>query len=141
MTHTPLDAFDAFAQFDDVIETKTKKTHSSHETLLEKDVIKKIAEDSHFQSRKVASAGQSPSPTPLTSQIMKQKTYNKTFSLFQEECNIIHQALKAAFDDNNEDMPHPSSSDIVRAALHLFAEKSSDEQLEIIQKHRGRGRK
>ena len=116
--------FDAFAQFDDFVDVKPKNTDKK---LLDKDIIKKIAEDSHFQSRQTHQ--------------QKQKTYNKTFSLFQEECHIIHQAIKFSFDDVHQEYSRPSSSDVIRAALHLFSEKSIDEQIAIIQKHRGRGRK
>ena len=115
---------DSFADIDDLEDLKKNPTQ---EKMLEKDIIKKIAEDSNFQSRRISDK--------------KQKTYNKTFSLFQEDCNIINKVIRSYFNKFEDDLSRPSGSDVIRAALHIFSEKNIDEQLSIIRKYRGRGRK
>lgn len=92
-----------------------------------KSIIKSVAEENHFQSRQPTSK--------------KQKIYPKTFSLFEDECEIINNAIKYYLDDPNRSPSQPSGSDVVRAALHAFSEKTPNEQIQLIKENRGRGRK
>lgn len=102
-------------------ENKNKKVQP------DKAEIKAIAEESDFQSRQAI--------------VKKQKIITKTFSLFQDECQIINNVFKVYLDNPDVSMSQPSGSDIVRAALHLFSTKSPEEQVALVKEHRGRGRK
>lgn len=96
---------------------------------LDKDTIKTIANESNFQSREVR---------PLNP---KQKIVTKTFSLFPAECSVINNAIRAYFDNLEDGTSQPSGSDVVRAALHAFGQKTPQEQINMIKDYRGRGRK
>jgi len=97
---------------------------------LDKDTIKTIANESNFQSREFRQLSH------------KQKIVTKTFSLFPTECSIINNAIKAYFSYSSENEPsQPSSSDVVRAALHAFGQRTLPEQINMIKHYRGRGRK
>lgn len=122
---SPLDPFanvnlDAFKQdpVQDKAESKPK---------VDKDAIKMAAEKSEFNSRQAAPK--------------KKKLVTKTFSLFQDEIIIINNALTAYRERSEDDLPTTSNSDAVRAGLHLLAEKTPEEQANLIALHRGRGRK
>ena len=60
--------------------------------------------------------------------------------IFSEEANIIKKALNSHSDILEEEFGSPSQSDVVRAGLHLLAEKTPKEQAMLIAKHKGRGR-
>lgn len=125
--NTDLDIFANTFEDLDVLDIKQKK---QSEKTLQKDEIKKIATESNFHAR------QKEAPKKE-----KSKTYNKTFSLFQEECQIINNIIRASYDDFDDTLPRPSGSDVVRAALHELAKKSLEKQSDIVKSHRGRGRK
>ena len=129
---TDLDMFvDTFQDLDfedlKLKKTTAKKTETKS---LAKETIKKIAEESDFHSRQ--------KETPKKE---KSKTYNKTFSLFQDECQVINNIIRAYYDAFEDDLSRPSGSDVVRAALHELSKKSLEKQLSIVKNHRGRGRK
>ena len=128
---TDLDVFVDTFQDLDVMDVKPKKRSGQ---TLEKEDIKKIAEESHFHARQKVVQKETPKKD-------KAKTYNKTFSLFQEECQVINNIIRASFDDLEDDLPRPSGSDVVRAALHEFSKKSLEKQISMVKSHRGRGRK
>lgn len=121
---------DPFATID-LGEFKQKKSKTIDNDIIrvvDKDIIKKAAEQSDFSSRQSAPK--------------KQKLVTKTFSLFQDEIIVINNALKAYLESSSDDdLSSPSNSDVIRAGLHLLSEKSPKEQADLIAKHRGRGRK
>ncbi|MFL0809130.1 MAG: hypothetical protein K6L76_01830 [Agarilytica sp.] len=123
---TPIDPFSA-VNFDEIIGNDESLVIQPEEIIDTKDSIKKAAEQSKFSSRQ--------SKTPK-----KQKLIKKSFSIFSEEANIIKKALNAHSDILEEEFGSPSQSDVVRAGLHLLAEKSPKEQAMLIAKHKGRGR-
>ncbi|HNO75547.1 hypothetical protein [Nitrosomonas mobilis] len=129
MSNTKNDPVDPFAGIDlDRFKTEQgKKKTSLRKPQPDKEAIKAVAEQNDFQSRQAAPK--------------KKKIITKTFSLFQDECNIINDVLRAYLNNPDEGLSQPSGSDIVRAALHIFAEKNSQEQVKLIKEHRGRGRK
>jgi hypothetical protein len=94
---------------------------------IEKEMIRAMAEKGEFRSRQPAT--------------VKPKIVAKTFSIFKEECDIINSALRAYQEYPDERLGQPSSSDVVRAALHAFVELSEDEQVQLVKEHRGRGRR
>ena len=89
---------------------------------ISKEKIRKVSEKHDFLSREAL---------PI-----KAKTIAKTFSLFPAEREIIKTALKACMEEDNETTL--SGSDVVRSALQAFAKKPMREQIELIQKSRGR---
>ena len=112
---TDLDVFvDTFEDLD-VIEIKPKKDSGQ---ILKKEEIKTIAEESNFHARQKTAPNKE-----------KAKTYNKTFSLFAEECQVINNISRASYDGVEDDLPRPSGSDVVRAALHEFSNKSLVKQM------------
>jgi len=119
---------DPFANLD-LNEFKQEKSETNEVIrVIDKEVIKQTAEKSDFSSRQV-------SPK-------KQKLVTKTFSLFQNEIKIINNAIRAYLESSDEDdLSTPSNSDAVRAGLYLLAEKSPEEQANLIAEHRGRGRR
>lgn len=125
MSNTTKQPVDAFANID-LSQFKAKPSQKL-DAQATKDVIKSIAKENNFQSRQ-----------PVTK---KPKIIPKTFSLFEDECGIINDALKHYLDDPGRNSSQPSGSDVVRAALHAFSKKSSDQQVKLIKEHRGRGRK
>ncbi len=116
-------ASDPFADinFDDF---KSNENVDPGPTTVNQDQIRRLAEENDFKSRE----GNKP----------KEKIIVKTFSLFPSDHEIINQAIKDSIDRHGKTS---SGSDIVRAALHVFATLSADEQDNYIQKHKGRGRK
>jgi len=96
----------------------------------DKAEIRKIAEQSDFQSRQ-----------PIK---RKQKATAKSFSLFPDDLEHINRAfnemLKSYLENPEAGLAKPSDSDVVRAALHLLALQPIEEQLQLIKEHRGRGR-
>ena len=124
--HNPIDPF-ANINLEGFKAGPVKKKTSLKKSQPDKEAIKAVAEQNDFQSRQAAPK--------------KQKIVTKTFSLFQDECSIINDVLKAYLDNPDEGLSQPSGSDIVRAALHIFAEKTPQEQVELVKEHRGRGRK
>ncbi len=122
----PLDAF-ADINLDEFKSDNVIKAPVINNSKLEKEAIRKVAEESDFQSRQAI--------------VKRKKIIPKTFSLFQEECDVINQALKYYLDNPDERLSQPSGSDVVRAALYVFATKNAEEQVQLIKAHRGRGRK
>jgi hypothetical protein len=129
MSNTEKNPVDPFANInlDGFKAQPGKKKTSVKKPSPDKDAIKAIAEQNDFQSRQAAPK--------------KHKIITKTFSLFQEDCSIINDVLKAYLENPDEGLSQPSGSDIVRAALHILAEKSSQEQVALVKEHRGRGRR
>ncbi|GJL71985.1 MAG: hypothetical protein NMNS01_11840 [Nitrosomonas sp.] len=129
MSNTEKKPIDPFATLglDKYKKPENKKETSVKKPPPDKDAIKAIAEQNDFQSR------QAP--------VKRQKIVTKTFSLFQEDCSIINDVLKAYLENPDEGLSQPSGSDVVRAALHILAEKSAQEQVELVKEHRGRGRR
>ena len=86
---TDLDMFVDTFQDLDFEDSKLKKTTAkkTETKSLAKETIKKIAEESDFHSRQ--------KETPKKE---KSKTYNKTFSLFQDECQVINNIIRAYYD-------------------------------------------
>src|SRR5262245_23945184 len=68
---------------------------------VEKEVIRAAAEKGAFVSRQAAAP--------------KKKVITKSFSLFQEECDILNRALRAYQSAPDDHLAAPSSSDVVRA--------------------------
>ena len=93
----------------------------------EVESVRRTAEDSEFGSRPVAPR--------------KRIVMSKTFSLFEEEIAIINSALISYRKLSGELSPTTSNPDSVRAAIYLLAEKSPEEQTQLIAIHRGRGRR
>ena len=123
----PVDPFENI-NLDNFKNQDTKTKHSTeNKKLLDKETIKDVARESDFQSRERIRD--------------KSKVVTKTFSLFQEECTIIDTILKNCLNHQGNSLTQPSGSDIVRAALHAFTQKTSQEQITMIFNHRGRGRK
>lgn len=91
----------------------------------EKKVIREVAQESKFQSRQPVQKRPKHSP--------------KTFSLFPDDMAIIQNGLRSYMDHHGSSQP--SGSDVVRAALHIFAKKSPEEQACLIEQHRARGKK
>jgi hypothetical protein len=126
LDHPPIDAFADL----DLAEFKNAKPQArplNPAPKMEKEAIRAAAEKGEFISRQ-----------PVT---RKQKIVPKTFSLFQDECDIINAALKAYQAEPDERLSQPSSSDVARAALHVFAALTPEEQVSYIKENRGRGRK
>ena len=88
-------------------------------------LVRKAAEQSHFQSREPASK--------------KERIITKTYSLFPSDIGIINDVIKSV--PTSVDMGQPSGSDVVRAALHAFYGLDEDEQIALVQRYRGRGRR
>jgi hypothetical protein len=123
----PIDPFsnislDSFKK--DVSQEKSLERMEAHP---DKKTIKAIAEESNFQSREAAPK--------------KQKIMTKTFSLFQEECNIINSIIRQYLENHEYDSSQPSGSDVVRAALYTLATKSPKEQVALVKQYRGRKKK
>jgi hypothetical protein len=110
--------------FDEINVSDFKKSSSPSSELKEK--VKVLAKESNFYSRE------------SIKKLPKPKVVTKTFSLFEEECAIIHDIMKKSL---NNDPTVLSGSDIVRAALHAFSKIPLQEQIEAIGMHRGRGRR
>ena len=129
MSNTEKNPVDPFADInlDKYKAPPGKKKASVNKPPPDKDAMKAIAEQNDFQSRQAAPK--------------KQKIVPKTFSLFQEDCSIINDVLKAYLENPDERLSQPSGSDIVRAALHILAEKPEQEQVALVKEHRGRGRR
>lgn len=125
MSDTVKQPVDAFANID--LKQFKGQTKQIVETQITEEQIKTIAEENNFQSRQ-----------PVTK---KPKIYPKTFSLFEDECAIINNAIKYYLDDPNRSPSQPSGSDVVRAALHAFSERTPENQIELIKENRGRGRR
>lgn len=125
----PIDPFEniELGNFKNKSQPNDKKDFES--SLHDKEIIKKIASESQFQSRE------------SKKELKKPKLITKTFSLFQDECVIINDVIKAYLNKVEDSMSQPSGSDVVRAALHSFSQKSSQEQLDLVKQHRGRGRR
>ena len=125
----PIDPFKniELGNFKNKSQSNDKKEIES--SLHDKEVIEKIANESQFQSRE------------SKRELKKPKLITKTFSLFQDECVIINDVIKAYLNKVEDSMSQPSGSDVVRAALHSFSRKSSQEQLDLVKQHRGRGRR
>jgi hypothetical protein len=123
---TPVDPF-AGINLNEFKARPGKKKPSLKKPQPDKDEIKAVAEQNDFQSR------QAPPK--------KQKIVTKTFSLFQEDCSIINDVLKAYLENPDEGLSQPSGSDVVRAALHILVEKPEHEQVALVKEHRGRGRR
>ena len=124
MSEAEKNSIDPFASLN--LDELTVSSNSGLSNDLDKEKIKKAAEESSFSSRQIVAK--------------KQKLVTKTFSLFQDEIVIINSALRAYIDSTDE-LSSPSNSDAVRAGLHLLAEKSPEEQAQLIAEHRGRGRR
>lgn len=115
--------FDPFSSMD--LNTFKNNSQPKPKPLPEKKVIREIAQDSKFQSRQ-----------PVQK---KPKHAPKTFSLFPNDTAIIQNGLRFYLDYS--DSSQPSGSDVVRAALHIFAKKSPEEQARLIEQHRARGKR
>jgi hypothetical protein len=92
------------------------------------EVIKKVAEDLSFSSRE-------------NERNKGAQTATKTFSFYKEEIDIINQYISEYYRDPSLYSTAPSGSDIVRAALHVLANKPLNEVMELLELYRGRGRK
>ena len=123
----PVDAFADLDLDEFKVEKGRAKKKPAKAPKVEKEVIRAMAEKGDFFSRQPAAK--------------KQKIVPKTFSIFQDECDIINAALRAYQNDPDERLGQPSSSDVVRAALHVFAGLSEEEQVRLMKDKRGRGRK
>jgi hypothetical protein len=129
MSETDNPPIDAFAELNLLAfkNTSPQRQKVSLTPKLEKEVIREAAEQSAFISRQPVGP--------------KKKIVPRTFSLFQDECDIINMALRAYQLHPDERLSAPSSSDVVRAALHMFATLTPDDQGAAINAHRGRGRR
>lgn len=123
---TPVDVF-ADLDLEEFKADKGKRPPTARPRTSQKGLIRAMAEKGEFRSRQPAPA--------------KRNYVPKTFALFQDECDIISRALRAYREHPGDRLGQPSSSDVARAALHVFAELSEDEQVLLVREHRGRGRK
>ena len=119
------DAVDPFANLN--LDGFKKEKPSQKSVSLSKEEIKQVAQESNFQSRQVNIE------TP------KQKYTPKTFSMFPDDNEIIQKAIRLYM--NHSEINQASGSDVVRAALHVFSTLNERDQVEFIEKHRGRARK
>lgn len=118
----PLDPFSSIN-----LETFKNTEPKTPRTLVAKDAVREAAIQSSFPSRQ---------PKPV---VKREKHTAKTFSLFPVDSSIIKNALRIFMDHN---MPgQPSGSDVVRAALHEFSKKSENEQVQLLEKFRARGKR
>jgi len=124
--NSPIDAF-ADINLDEFKVTSSRSNPSNKKQNIDKTELKKIAKESNFQSRQ-----------PLQE---RPKATTKTFSLFPDECNIIRETLKLSMESWDNEASQPTSSDIVRAALHVLSKQKSGEKIKILKELRGRGRK
>lgn len=119
--------YDAFA---DIKLDKFKQTKPSAQkksaTHMSKTKIKEVAQKNNFQSRQ--------------SNPIKEKTIIKTVSLFKTEEEIIQKSLNDFEKSKFGSEFKPSTSDIIRSALHIFSEQSPSARSEKIKQVRGRGR-
>jgi hypothetical protein len=115
--------FDPFSSLD--LNTFKNNSQPKPKPLPEKNLIREVAQESKFQSRQ-----------PV---LKKPKHIPKTFSLFPDDTIIIKNGLRFYMDQNNSNQP--SGSDVVRAALHIFAKKSPEEQARLIEQYRARGKR
>lgn len=115
--------FDPFSNLD--LNTFKNSSQPKTKPLPEKQVIREVAQESKFSSRQPVQKKPKHSP--------------KTFSLFPDDTAIIQKGLRFYMDHNGSSQP--SGSDIVRAALHIFAKKSPEEQAQLIELHRARGKR
>jgi len=120
--HTPVDVFADLDLEEFKADKRKPRPAAAKGPKIEKEVIRAIAEKGDFRSRQ---------PAPV-----KRNYVPKTFALFQDECDIINRALRAYQEYPDERLGHPSSSDVARAALHVFAELSEDEQVLLVKEHR-----
>ena len=88
------------------------------------EVIKKVAAESNFTSRKSVET--------------REKILSKTFSLYPSDLDIVADSIRMF--PISYYVSSPSSSDVIRAALHAFSELSEEKRIEMIEEHRGRGR-
>ena len=88
------------------------------------EVIKKVAAESNFTSRKSVET--------------REKILSKTFSLYPTDLDIVADSIRMF--PISYYVSSPSSSDVIRAALHAFSELSEERRIELIEEHRGRGR-
>lgn len=124
---TPVDVFADLDLEEFKAEKRKPRPAAIKPPKIEKEMLRAIAEKGEFRSRQ---------PAPV-----KPKIVAKTFSIFKEECDIINLALRAYQEYPDERLGQPSSSDVVRAALHVFSELSEEEQVLLVKEHRGRGRR
>ena len=99
------------------LEALKNTTPKKPKSPVEMDAIREVAIQSKFQSRQPAA---------------KREAHTaKTFSLFPDDTAIIKNALRFFMDYNAS--IQASGSDVVRAALHEFAQKSTNEQVKLIE--------
>lgn len=123
------DPMDVFADLD-LAEFKkpVKRQLNVKSSTTEKEAIRAVAEENKFQSREPIKA-------------RGKKVIPKTFSLFEEDCDVINSAIRGYLLSSNPGRFQPSGSDVVRAALHFFIEQPTEEQIKQIKERRGRGHK
>tara|TARA_R110001592_G_scaffold31482_1_gene110961 strand:+ start:36363 stop:36737 length:375 start_codon:yes stop_codon:yes gene_type:complete len=103
---------------------KSDQKSSSPSKDVDEKAIRRLAEENNFKSREGTKK--------------KERITTKSFSLFPSEQDIINKAIKNSIDKHGKTS---SGSDIIRAALHAFALLNPEEQDNLVQKHKGRGRK
>lgn len=101
------------------------KAESPSKKKVDAALIRQVAEKSQFQSRE---------PAPK-----KERIITKTYSLFPADIGIINDVIKSV--PTSVDQGQASGSDVVRAALHAFAGLDANEQIALVQRYRGRGRR
>ncbi len=107
--------------FDDF---KSNDTKTPDLKKIDETKIRRLAEENNFKSREGVKK--------------KERIATKSFSLFPSDQEIINKAIKHSI---NKHGTVSSGSDIIRAALHAFDSLNIEEQDNLIQKHKGRGRR